>query len=132
MISMEKRELIYSCIRLGMEKEKAYIIACLSEKEIQETENNPELQERFRFYECEEERKLLAIYKREEDNIAKKGNLKPIQWKLERINPGRWGNRSRSTNININKDYEKATQNLDADDIARLEKEFQEIVKAWK
>lgn len=86
-----KKTMVLNYIELGMEKDRAYILVRLTAQEMEELDNQLDFQQEIELVEIRKEQELLEKLKAAQEAAASKGNTKPIEWMLERLNPDRWG-----------------------------------------
>lgn len=86
---MDKRDLIYNCVELGMELKRAYFAAELSQEEMDELDNDPMFQRKIKAKEAIMEQQLLQKLDRAIDANLLKGETKELRFKLGAIN-SRW------------------------------------------
>lgn len=79
------------CVKLGMHWYRAAMVAECTEEEMEALEQSPEFQKKVNAREAIQEMQLLEKHKSAMDEAAIRGSAGAIQWKLERINPSRWG-----------------------------------------
>ena len=89
----DKKEHILRLIKLGMELYRAELITECTEEEIDDIERDKTFSRRIEIHEAICEKELLEKLEDAIDIAADKGKSSAIQWKLERINPRRWGNK---------------------------------------
>jgi hypothetical protein len=115
--------LIEHAVKLGMDNMSAYILAECSEAQIEYIKNDKEYTSFLEVLKVTKEKELLELYHKHISLCAAKGNLKPIQWYLEKTNPGHWGKQ----NIKIQSDNKKPEDT--EDDIKRILKEQENVLK---
>ncbi len=89
----EKRDHILRCIRLGMDLFSAALIAECTDEELEKLEEDPKFNKRIKIEYAIEEERLLNKHNTAIEESVIKGNAHSVQWKLEKLNPGRWGNK---------------------------------------
>jgi len=89
----QKKEHILRCIRLGMDLFSAALIAECTDEELETLENDPKFNKRIKIEYAIEEERLLNKHNTAIEEAVIKGNAHSVQWKLEKLNPGRWGNK---------------------------------------
>jgi hypothetical protein len=90
-----KKIIILNCIRLGMDFYTAALSASCTKKEIEELEQNEEFQSTIEINQAILEKDLLEQHDRVSEIASERGQAAPLQWKLERVNPSRWGGRTK-------------------------------------
>ena len=90
---VEKKEHILRCTRLGMDFFSAALIAECTEKELNVLDNDESFQRRLLIEHAIEEERLLEKHNSAMTLAADRGSATSIQWKLERLNPRRWGSK---------------------------------------
>ncbi len=88
-----KKEHILRLIKLGMELYRAELITECTEEEIDNIEKDEKFNRKAEIYDAISEKELLDKLEKAIDIAVDKGKSSAIQWKLERLNPGRWGNK---------------------------------------
>ena len=101
MTLQQKKEHILRCVRLGMELFQAELVAECTTKEIETIDKDKKFLERVNQYYAIEEYDLLVKHNNAMALAAVTGKTGAIQWKLERINPGRWGKEEEGVLKNI-------------------------------
>ena len=91
MTLVNKKEHILRCIQLGMELFKAELVAECTEEEMDEIANDEHFAEIVEQYQAIHEYDLLTKHQTAMDIQISTGRSGAVQWKLEKINPGRWG-----------------------------------------
>lgn len=86
-----KKDMILNCINLGIEKERAFVLAQCSEKETEKLEKDQTFLKEIEIHEIMLEEQLLVEHEKALQFAIAKGNTRPIEWKLSKINPERWG-----------------------------------------
>jgi len=89
----ERKEHILRLIKLGMELYKASLVAGCSEEEIEQLENDKVFKLKIEAYKAISEKELLDRLEDAMDIAVDRGNSSAIQWKLERLNPKKWGSK---------------------------------------
>lgn len=92
----EKKSHILRCIRLGMDLFSAALIAECTDEEVEKLEKDKKFMRRLKIENAIEEERLLNKHNVAIEEAVIRGNANSVQWKLERLNPGRWG--SKGTN----------------------------------
>lgn len=100
-----KKEYIINTVKLGMDFFGACMSLGLTDKEIESLESDEEMQREIKQTEYLLEKELLDHHKTVCEMQIEKGNAQPLQWKLERINPEKWGGKS---NVKIDSDMPMA------------------------
>lgn len=93
-INETKKLLVLNAVSLGMNLDKAFILAELTEAEQTFLLNDVQFNQEVVYEQAVLERDLLQ---RHNDCIEKailKGNGKPIEWRLGKVNPEKWGEES--------------------------------------
>lgn len=99
-ITSIKKAVIINCIQLGMEKYKAYLLAELTEEEIEKIDEDKDFQNELEIISIIKEKHLLEKYEEIIDISVSRGNANPIQWLLGKLNK-RWS--SNDSNLDNNK-----------------------------
>jgi len=86
-----KKEHILRCVKLGMDVFQAQLIAECSIKEIEKLDEDKDFQDAIELHNAISELELLEQHEAAILLQAERGTTSAIQWKLERINPKRWG-----------------------------------------
>ena len=94
-----KKEQILRLIKLGMELYRAELILGCTEDEIKELEKDLNFNQRIKEHDAIAEKELLDRLEDAIDVGVDKGKSSAIQWKLERINPKRWGSKEMDNNF---------------------------------
>ena len=89
----EKKTHVLRCIRLGMDFTTSSLVAECSEPELTALEEDIEFQRRISIEMALEEHRLLSKHNAVIEEAAIRGNGAPIQWRLEKLNPRRYGNK---------------------------------------
>jgi hypothetical protein len=87
----EKKQHIIRCVKLGMDNYSAMIIAECTQDEIDLFENDEVFSKRLAVEAKLEERDLLINMQKVMDINVPLGDSTEVRWKLEKINPRRWG-----------------------------------------
>ena len=85
-----KKDSLFRLIKLGMELFRAELVVGCTESEIEKLENDIDFNQKIKAYEAISEKELLDKLEDAIDIGVDKGRSAAIQWKLERLNPGRW------------------------------------------
>lgn len=88
-----KKEIFLELIQLGMDPDKASLIAELSEEQVKELSNDESFNNEIACRLAYEEKRLLDIHMKACQIQASKGSTSGIQWKLSKLNPDRWGDK---------------------------------------
>ena len=91
----EKKGLMLECVKLGMDFFSSAILAECTDEEIEVLEEDAAFTRRIRIQEVFEEKRLLEKHNTAIEEAVIKGSAAAVQWKLEKINPGRWGNKEK-------------------------------------
>ena len=91
-----KKEHILRCIKLGLDLYQAEILSECTVEEIETLDKDKHFQLLVRQEAILEEYELLEKHKRVIDDAVLRGNASALQWKLEKINPKRWGKEKES------------------------------------
>lgn len=89
----EKKDHILRCMRLGMDFFSASLVAECTEKELDILDNDKYFQRRLLIEHALEEERLLKKHNDAIEEAVIRGRANSIQWKLERLNPKRWGSK---------------------------------------
>jgi len=87
----QKKEHILRCVKLGMELFKAELVAECAPDEIEAFEKDPVFMEDVERAYAIEEFNLLQKHQTALSIAIMSGRANPVQWKLGKINPKRWG-----------------------------------------
>ena len=88
-----KMEHILRCIKLGMELFKAEMVAECTPEEMEVIEKDEDFMVLVAQQYAMEEYDLLKKHSMAMEIATTRGNASAAQWKLGKINPGRWGSR---------------------------------------
>ncbi|KKK58215.1 hypothetical protein LCGC14_3046690 [marine sediment metagenome] len=94
-MAINKKSLILECVRLGMDFYSAALAVSCSKEEIKTLENDEDFQYSVEVNNTLLEKDLLEDHNRVTEMCVDRGIAAPLQWKLERVNPGRWGGRTK-------------------------------------
>ena len=97
----EKKALVLSCTRLGMDLFSSALLAECTEDEVNQLDNDRDFQRRMGIETAIEEKRLLDKHNSAMTLAADRGNAGPIQWKLEKLNPRRWGSKDKDVTPSI-------------------------------
>lgn len=86
----EKKQLIYECVRLGMDLYESTLLAECTDEEAKELNNDITFQKRVAYNELVKERDLLQMHDEAIRIAIDKGDAKGVQWRLERLRPERY------------------------------------------
>lgn len=86
----QKKEHVLRCIKLGMDIYKAYIVAECTEEEVDLLNNDDKFQNIIIQRQALQEYDLLLKHNVAMDLAEKKGNAKPIEWRLKILNPEKY------------------------------------------
>jgi hypothetical protein len=89
-----KKDHILRCVKLGMELERAYLVAECTEKEIEKLDKDERFKHLVDVQLALAENELLTRHELATKVAAVKGNTAGIQWKLSQINT-KWSNKDR-------------------------------------
>jgi len=103
MTFQNKKEQIFRFFRLGIEIYRAEILAGCTEEEIELLDKDAHFQQRLKEYEILEEYELLEKHQDGMDIALERGNTSAAQWKLERINPNKWGLQKQKVDVEFGK-----------------------------
>jgi hypothetical protein len=93
----QKKEHVLRCVRIGLDFYKSCLIATCTESEIDQLREDEDFQEEIGIVQAVEEYRLLESLDEAIHYAKNKGNSSGIQWKLERLNPDKWGKREKKT-----------------------------------
>ena len=116
-----KKYLVENYIKLAMDKESAYLLAELTDNEIEEVENDSAYQRKLLVLTKLEEKRLLNMYDKSMKIAAKRGNTSAIIKKLEIINPNRYRTTINNINENLNKNVDVELPPVDYSNISEEE-----------
>lgn len=106
-----KKFLVLNYIQLGMDIDRAYILAELTQQEIESFEKDTTFQKEVDTTTAILEKNLLERHKDAIEIAILKGNSKPIEWMLGKISPEKWGDKKEDIPIRgtliISKEDEK-------------------------
>ena len=89
-----KKDLLLNAIKLGMQWESACLAHGLSQEDIDLLADDADFQRRIIIQDNMHEMELLETHNKICQVAEEKGQASPIQWKLERLNPGKWGGKT--------------------------------------
>jgi hypothetical protein len=113
-----KKQLIYQAIDTGIDFYSACVLAECEDTDISEMENDKEFTQLIRHKEKAFEQRLLKDIHGARRLELEKGQTATTRWLLEKINPDRWGNRSK---VEIDRPEEK--KKLSLEDIDQMTEE---------
>ncbi len=87
-----KKDHILRCIKLGLDLYQAEILSECTVEEIDKLDDDEHFQLLVQQEAILEEYELLEKHKTAMDLASSRGNTSAIQWKLEKLNPKKWGN----------------------------------------
>lgn len=87
----DRKEHVLRSIQLGLDLYSACILAGCTEEETELLEADQEFNKRVLYERKKEELALLRDHSTARGIAAEKGNTKPIEWMLEKLNPEQWG-----------------------------------------
>lgn len=123
----EKRQLIQEAYKLGMDIYSCYILTECTDNEIEILDNDEQFKSRLKIILKQQEKELLDKYEIATDIAIQKGNTKPIEWMLTKLNPVRWQDVKITKNTNVNKDIDKDMEYTD-EEKERLKEELNKII----
>ena len=91
MTIVQKKEHILRCVKLGMELFQAELVAECSVEDIDKIEEDKSFLREVKNYYAYAEFDLLERHETAMNNQLIEGKTSAAQWKLERMNPTRWG-----------------------------------------
>lgn len=97
----QKKQVIFNCIDLGMDNHTAYLYASCTPDEIEELEGDETFQNQITAKVAALEYSLLQQHEQVIALAVERGQAAPLQWKLERVNPGRWGTSNKQSEVPI-------------------------------
>ncbi len=102
-----KKEHILRCVKLGMDLLQAELVAECSLSEIDQLDEDKKFLRQIKFHYAISEFQLLEKHDRAMHNQLTEGKTGAAQWKLERMNPKRWGKDDKKQlpefpNLNVN------------------------------
>ena len=86
--------MVINCLQLGMDIDKAYVLAEATDKEIGYLEANKKFNILVQVTETRLIQELLESHKKALTIAVKKGNTKPVEWMLSKLNPDKWDNKT--------------------------------------
>ncbi len=87
----QKKEHTFRCIKLGMSIEDALFIAECTDAEIDELMEDEKYQQEIKLVQKLEEMELLRKHNVAMDVGIQKGNTRPMEWRLAKMDPNRYG-----------------------------------------
>lgn len=88
-----QRAMILNCVSLGMEPYRAYILSELPKEEIEKLEADEQFLREVEITQVILEKNLLVKHKDALETALEKGNSKPIEWMLSKVNPDKWADK---------------------------------------
>lgn len=85
-----------------MNTERSFIVAQCTPDESELLRADEEFLKKLTVYQAVQEMELLESHELAMDIAAEKGNTKPIEWRLSKLNPESWGPKSE---INVKGDF---------------------------
>lgn len=126
-----KKQLIYECVRLGMDLYEATLLAECSDEQIELLNNDEIFQKRVLYNEHIKEKELLEMHDEAIRMAIEKGDTKGIQWRLEKIKPAKY---AKTTYSNINADVKTESTrsyiDMSEDERCRLRDELLVVLKS--
>jgi len=98
-----KKEQIFRFFRLGIEIYQAEILAGCSVEEIELLDNDEHFKLQLQEEEILEEYELLEKHQDGMNIALKRGNTSAVQWKLEKLNPNKWGSQKQKVDVEFGK-----------------------------
>lgn len=98
----QKKKHIIRCIKLGMDLNSSMIVSQCTNDEMELLESDEGFIREIKFRQHLMEAELLDKHRLGRNLAVTKGNTKPIEWMLERVNKERWSSKSDSGNEAIN------------------------------
>lgn len=86
-----KKDYILQVVKTGITLEKAFILAEASENEIESLKLDKSFLRDLEVQAIIEEKRLLELFNDGMEIATSKGNTNPIQWRLSKLDPVRWG-----------------------------------------
>ena len=87
----QKRQHVLRYVKLGMALYESMVLAGLTKKEMADLENDTRFARRIEAVRALQEYELLEAHGVTAKIAASKGNAHPIEWRLTKLNPGRYG-----------------------------------------
>lgn len=123
-----KKYLIEEAVKLGMDKYSTYLLAECTDTEIEEIENDKDFQSKLDILILIEERELLQSHNDAIKHAIQKGNSRPIEWRLSKLNPEKWGDKITNVNKNVNRNINTNKEgNFTDEELKRIKKELEII-----
>ena len=88
----QKKEHVLRCIKLGLDSYASYIVSMCTVEEIEELDNDELFQSLIEQQNKIAEYELLKNHEIATRIAINRGNANPVQWRLEKLNPDKWGN----------------------------------------
>jgi len=88
----QKKEHVLRCVKLGMDSYSAYIVATCTVEEIALLDDDVYFQSLIEQQNKIAEYDLLKNHEVATRIAINRGNANPVQWRLEKLNPNKWGN----------------------------------------
>lgn len=98
-VNLPKHDLIYNALLIGMDLRSACIYAGLTEAEISELLADDIQMARYKQLQKSFEYSLLEKLQTVCDKQMNMGKEAALTWMLERVNPERWGNKSKTDEL---------------------------------
>lgn len=93
----QKKDCILRCIKLGMDWYESCIVAECTEPEIELLESDIAFQKLIEQKQAIQEYEWLLAHNVAMDIAKKKGNTKPIEWRLAKLNPNKYDSNNNKT-----------------------------------
>jgi len=106
-----KKYIIEQAIQLNMDMRSAMVLAECSEEEEELLQNDELFMRKLKVTKVIREKELLEQFDRYIESCAERGNLRPIQWRLSKLNP-RWGN----TTVTVTKPQKESEESNDEEE----------------
>ena len=100
-----KKEHILRCIKIGMDLVEAQFVSECTVEEMEEIDNDEVFIKKIRNYQALAEYTLLERHEKAMQSQLSEGKTTAAQWKLEHMNPNRWGKEIKvdnTTPMNLN------------------------------
>lgn len=94
-----QKAMILNCIQLGMDRHRAFLLSELSPEETNELNKDKEFEHLIDITLILKEKELLERHREALEISAERGNSKPIEWMLGKLNPDRWAEKKEATII---------------------------------
>lgn len=87
----DKQQKVLELVKLGMSMYKAQLIAGCDDDEMSSMNNDAYFSSRVELAKAHKEHELLNLHDEAIQNAIVRGDAKPIQWRLEKLDPEQYG-----------------------------------------